>query len=657
MVNKLGILFSTLLLFDGLRCTTGSAYDVDDDSDADGDGDEISIAQSSREQEVSDIFLNYYPSSSPSAKRRYDAEWLHTQDSDNYNTMSSFQKRTSKTWGPAWVSSESLSLTQGLGQKQRKNYSTVDISESASDFPVHHPYSQFYLDFILLKAIFFVITLLLCFTLWILKYPYVFGIYLDSPNKIKLVQECLAIVEIVLFFCSIFWAIFIFRAMVKSGVKLRKTPYMLSRFRQMGYRLLVSQLSAGIFLLSIIVYSQLYDFVSLMKSYNESFLYTVYYLFTQAITTLQSGVGMNSIIADNSDNYQLGGGMTIYISCICYVVTFIFVPPRLTDLDSPVSKGDHEYAIMERDLSNNVNTQIVREKLKPLQKSNAKSVFCLETALRLMECSWQSYFPPDSDEFQDFLKEDDYFAEVMGYNIKERMDLSNFNLDIESYFHNSQTSTWGFLATNGRKCVITFRGTARKYNVLTDLKMTQEGLPNLKLTGRYFEKLMKSVVSGGSEHYIQESNDWERNSAGSVQFSERSSEDEQIKDDEYNFDKDEIVIHIEKGSCRIVEKHQDCLPDLYYTVVFPDGHELQTPHKNLRKSKDLESSWSETKISVEENIFIGPISGDHQHDSPRSRKISEAGLPDLEESSDPAEITCLRTILDALPLARETLPR
>jgi hypothetical protein len=38
-------------------------------------------------------------------------------------------------------------------------------------------------------------------------------------------------------------------------------------------------------------------------------------------------------------------------------------------------------------------------------------------------------------------------------------------------------------------------------------------------------------------------------------------------------------------------------------------------------------------------------------------KSNIAALPALEESTTPLAITCLRNILDLLPIARETLPR
>jgi hypothetical protein len=166
--------------------------------------------------------------------------------------------------------------------------------------------------------------------------------------------------------------------MIQSGEKLRKTPYMISRFRQMAYRLLFSQVSTGILLLTLTVCTQLYNLFSFVKSSDNSVLYTLYSLVVEAFVSVQSGVGTFIL----SDDYQLGGGGTIYISCICYVVAFIFVPPRAADLDLLISDGTgHEYAIMERDLVEfaSVDNALTKKEISPFQKSSARSIFCLET--------------------------------------------------------------------------------------------------------------------------------------------------------------------------------------------------------------------------------------------------------------------------------------
>jgi hypothetical protein len=124
-------------------------------------------------------------------------------------------------WGLSWMSqqrditTESSRLTRG--PPKRKNYTAVETQESTTDFSVHHPYSQFYLDFILLKALFFLFTVLLCIFMWVLKYPIIFGIAFNSEKQIQSVENDLAVLEVLLFLCSIIWGIFIVRVYLLFG--------------------------------------------------------------------------------------------------------------------------------------------------------------------------------------------------------------------------------------------------------------------------------------------------------------------------------------------------------------------------------------------------------------------------------------------------------
>jgi hypothetical protein len=91
---------------------------------------------------------------------------------------------------------------------------------------------------------------------------------------------------------------------------------------------------------------------------------------------------------------------------------------------------------MEKDIdaviSDDPSSASPKKLLRPFSKPKNISIFCLETACRLMECSWQTYFPPNSSYLD--LHEDDYFARVMGLDLRVNMNLKDLHLTPTAFF-------------------------------------------------------------------------------------------------------------------------------------------------------------------------------------------------------------------------------
>lgn len=118
----------------------------------------------------------------------------------------------------------------------------------------------------------------------------------------------------------------------------------------------------------------------------------------------------------------------------------------------------------------------------------APESFCLETALLLMECSWQAYYvtpqlkkptgtsssasahlhaPTKQSETQPLLKRDtssssssssesdagSYFATLMGSSAIPQMDVAQYGLRVVKGFSNAEGDITGYVATDNCKCV------------------------------------------------------------------------------------------------------------------------------------------------------------------------------------------------------------
>ena len=547
-IGEQGLFFCTLVLFDGLKYTLGG-YE-DDESDEDG------------EEKTEE----YLPDLISSRGAEHGARWTHASADEEFK--------------------KSNRVINGVTRK-RTMHKYSSIPDSIHEFAGHHPFSPFYTDFILPKIVFLLINIAIILVTWVFKFPLLFGISYQSVSDVIFDGNVLACTEIVFLLMQCLWILFILNAMFRSGNRLRKIPFMISRFflnrfsillashviklflfclyyrfRQMAYRLLMSQLSSGLLLFFISIIFQLYYFVVLVNDNNCSIIDTLGTIFTQFSADWKIGIG--SLVFDS--DYQLGSGGTVFIACICYSVAFIFVAPLPEYLEAGLAGGiTHIFAILERDIPEQ-DPLFVKDPLllKPYFSPINKSIFCLETACRLLECTWQSYFPPNKDLHD--LEDDDSFARMMGCDVSSPMNISGLKLTPRSFYFDRATSTFGYLATENhkRKAVVTFRGTARFQNVTTDLNLQQTTLPNLRLTKRYFVNLLIAA----NEHVHESS----ATQSFGLSFDKTEAEQEDSDDDDATngavgeavfFGKGDTVLYNDSELCVILEKHDDVIPPFY----------------------------------------------------------------------------------------------
>jgi len=132
-----------------------------------------------------------------------------------------------------------------------------------------------------------------------------------------------------------------------------------------------------------------------------------------------------------------------------------------------------------------------------IYKENYIAVFCIETALWLLECSWQTYY--SATEF----KTDDFAP--------GKMNLGSVGLKLEADIFHEETDTRAYVASNltpqvdgdiDSVIVVAFRGTTSITNLKTNVKWHQESLLDSILTGANVKPKYEFTVSNNidTEH-------------------------------------------------------------------------------------------------------------------------------------------------------------
>eukprot|EP00557_Chaetoceros_sp_GSL56_P006505 CAMPEP_0176504310 /NCGR_PEP_ID=MMETSP0200_2-20121128/15861_1 /TAXON_ID=947934 /ORGANISM="Chaetoceros sp., Strain GSL56" /LENGTH=1635 /DNA_ID=CAMNT_0017903725 /DNA_START=200 /DNA_END=5107 /DNA_ORIENTATION=- len=336
------------------------------------------------------------------------------------------------------------------------------------------------------------------------------------------------------------WALLIIRAAFKTGAILRKEPFLSTRPAQLAYRVLMSILVLGVtsFVLpfSVDLLSFFKEWSTMRNSAssidmkgNATLIYETSsecYLNQNKMTVVKL---MMTILLHATHRFPYCGtalslepGEIIYVTCVTMIVAFIFLPSTSYILDEDnqtvESKPDHHWDENQRRDKRDVLTmskythtwrafpmpierheQTIKNKVKSVEsyqigknfenmthelgrgtifKCNYVPVFCVETALWLAECSWQTYY--SSSEY----KTDDFAPGVM--------NLDSVGLELEADIYNKKSDTRAFVASNiasqvdGESdsiIVIAFRGTCSSTNLKTDFNWGQEALPESFIDG------------------------------------------------------------------------------------------------------------------------------------------------------------------------------
>jgi hypothetical protein len=273
-----------------------------------------------------------------------------------------------------------------------------------------------------------------------------------DPSFLKDKYLVFKISSAVQFIILALWAMLIIRAAIKTGTILRKEPFLSTRPAQLAYRVLMSILVLGVtsfvlpFSLDVLSFFNEWSIVrnstsSIDAKQNATLIYETsseYYLNENKLTVFKI---MMTILLHATHRFpycgtalSLGPGEIIYVTCVTMIVAFIFLPSTSFILDEDnqtfESKSDNGYDENQRRDKRDVLTmskythtwrafpmpierhkQTLQNKAKSVEsyevnrhfknitdgrgrgtifKCNYVPIFCVETALWLAECSWQT---------------------------------------------------------------------------------------------------------------------------------------------------------------------------------------------------------------------------------------------------------------------------
>jgi len=337
----------------------------------------------------------------------------------------------------------SLLIIDGLGcvRRKKKRYGEdtklITLQSGRIDLPKHHPCSDYACDFFWTKVIFFVLAVGVSIACSLFKNP---GVLLEFWKTESLTSSQKATVLLHWYLCftlaslilMIAWVLWISRAVVTTGLELKRIPFLDCRFQQLMYRIFTFQLGLVM--------------VCVCLSFGwETYAKLKYLLFNFNLALFMK------VWKDQVDNgtdvlWTTTPGELLFLTVSCVTLQYLMLPPSHS-----IQRRNNRMFIA---LEDNLPRAHLQLKKRP--------IFCVETACFLSECAWQVYYEPDH-----FL--DDPL-------IPGKMDLKPLGLQLVAAFRDDENDTRGFLARSPTRLVLAFRGTLTMKNVRTDLKLAQSSL-------------------------------------------------------------------------------------------------------------------------------------------------------------------------------------
>lgn len=235
------------------------------------------------------------------------------------------------------------------------------------------------------------------------------------------------------------WTIWWFIRLYYTGIKLKKLPYMSTRYIQLSYRFFTLQAT----------------------------LVTLYYIFQYVIVIFFISQGVNSnnynitSITDNINilfrqQSQLFGKI-LFLTTYAFVLSFLFLPANLMDNSHGVmgslaatyviSENEYNIIIKQRKMMiKSMKRNFLNQVTLMNQIVNAKAdVFCVDIALKLRNISFQAYYDPI------------HIKTVSGYD--GVMDLSKIGYETIDFFYNNEYEVFCFISKEilTGKIVVAFR--------------------------------------------------------------------------------------------------------------------------------------------------------------------------------------------------------
>lgn len=360
----------------------------------------------------------------------------------------------------------------------------------------------------------------------------------DNESSILEINEVVWYTSLFQIMILCLWTYLIVKEALKTGDLLRKEPFLSTRPAQLAYRFLMSILMLGVASIILPLVFALFSKVADFENSSTKNFYSNNSSLMESSSRV-SWKGIKTVLNDAIDQFVLNAtelfpfscsassmrsGDIIYITACTLVVAFIFLPSTDYILDTdkinestspsesyknenqrrdkrwilPLSRYTHTWRVfplpIERhEFNSNVKKKKASESYQvnhqfrtlsddigrgTIYRENYVPLFCVETALWLAECSWQTYY--SSTEY----KLDDFAPGIM--------NLDCCGLELESDIYHEETDTRVYVASNlsaqvyGEEdsvIVVSFRGTASFANVRTDLNYQQVPLPESFIAG------------------------------------------------------------------------------------------------------------------------------------------------------------------------------
>lgn len=252
------------------------------------------------------------------------------------------------------------------------------------------------------------------------------------------------------------WTIYWFFQLIRTGRKLKKLPYMSTRYMQLSYRFFVVQATL-VTLYYVLQYAAVVYFIS-VGAHNGDNAYD--------LTNLTDNI--NTLFRQQTQLF----GKALFLSVYAMVLAFFYLPADVLDNTGLATALAATYTITEAE-----NRSVVRQRKKALEKVKktllnqmtgnqlvtAKTdVFCVDLALQLRDLSFQAYY-----DFPDLRTASGY----EGTNI----DLASCGYEPIDKFYCAEYEVFCFIARekSTQRIVVCFRGTASKKQMEANLKYSQ----------------------------------------------------------------------------------------------------------------------------------------------------------------------------------------
>ncbi|CAM9380366.1 unnamed protein product [Phaeothamnion confervicola] len=310
----------------------------------------------------------------------------------------------------------------------------------------HNFSSDYFLDFVSWKAFYALVALAVAAAIDALRHPEVTAPPAYSEQTLQRAYTGLSLTAGALL---VGWVVWFGRATARARRVLRGHPFMATRRQQLTWRVMFVQGVLVSTLLIVALAGQLYRLSRFLGSHAAADL--------MRLTWLEAATGEAAAFAAWGRGFRTPLGELVFMSVICYTLTFLFLPPP----HSARRRHDRMYVAMEHDLPPPAVVRRLRRQRYGSGRELEQPIFCLERACWLCEVSWQSYYDAKKLNLDSFIA-------------PGRMDLSALGLELVADIDGGDShETRAMLCRGADRLVLAFRGTANVNNVMLDFKVKQ----------------------------------------------------------------------------------------------------------------------------------------------------------------------------------------